>query len=119
MIQMSREKWSNCDSLDPQLSSSVPVNMCSSPLKRSIYIGIRSPLLLIRQETIDFYVEVMSTSKVDGSDSWTHKLWRDAKDGLVTKVSINGPYGSGFNDISDRTQILGIGSGTGIVRCSL
>lgn len=68
-----------------------------------------------REETIDFYVEVMSTSKVDGSDSWTHKLWRDAKDGLVTKVSINGPYGSGFNDISDRTQILGIGSGTGIV----
>ena len=52
---------------------------------------------------------------MDGSDSWTHKLWRYAKDGLVTKVSINGPYGSGFNDISDRTQILGIGSGTGIV----
>ena len=46
------------------------------------------------EEAIDFYVEVMSTSKVDGSDSWTHKLWRDAKDGLVTKVSINGPYGS-------------------------
>jgi predicted ferric reductase len=68
-----------------------------------------------REETIDIYVEVMSTSKVDGSDSWTHKLWRDARDGLVTKVSINGPYGSGFNDISDRTQILGIGSGTGIV----
>ena len=68
-----------------------------------------------REKTLDFYVEVMSTSKMDGSDSWTHKLWRDAKDGLVTKVSINGPYGSGFNDISDRTQILGIGSGTGIV----
>ena len=54
-----------------------------------------------REKTLDFYVEVMSTSKMDGSDSWTHKLWRDAKDGLVTKVSINGPYGSGFNDISD------------------
>ena len=67
------------------------------------------------EDTIDFYIEVMSTSRVDGPNSWTHKLWRAAQAGLVSKFRVNGPYGSGFNDIDDKTQIVAIGSGTGIV----
>ena len=57
----------------------------------------------------------MSTSRVDGANSWTNKLWRDAQDGFVSKMRINGPYGTGFNDIDDKTQIVAIGAGTGIV----
>lgn len=67
------------------------------------------------EDTINFYIEVMSTSGVDGANSWTHKLWRAAKSGFVSKIRVNGPYGSGFNDIDDKTQIVAIGSGTGIV----
>jgi predicted ferric reductase len=67
------------------------------------------------EDTIDFYIEVMSTSRVDGANSWTNKLWRDARDGFVSKMRINGPYGTGFNDIDDKTQIVAIGAGTGIV----
>lgn len=65
--------------------------------------------------TIDFFIEVMSASRMDGNDSWTHKLWRDIKAGFIPIVAINGPYGTGFNDIHDRTEIVAIGSGTGIV----
>ena len=67
------------------------------------------------EDTIDFYIEVMSTSRVDGANSWTHKLWHDARAGFVSKIRINGPYGTGFNDIEDKTQIVAIGAGTGIV----
>ena len=66
-------------------------------------------------ETIDFFIEVMSSSRMDGSDSWTHKLWRDIKSGFKPIVAVNGPYGTGFNNIQDQTEVIAIGSGTGIV----
>ena len=67
------------------------------------------------ENTIDFYIEVMSMSRVDGTNSWTSKLWRDAQSGFVSKIRINGPYGTGFNDVNDTAQIVAIGAGTGIV----
>jgi predicted ferric reductase len=66
-------------------------------------------------DTIDFLIEVMATSKVDGTDSWTHKLWRMIKAGDKPIVSIVGPYGTGFNDAKNQNEIVAIGSGTGIV----
>ena len=66
-------------------------------------------------DTIDFFMEVMSGSKVDGNDAWTSQLWRLIKTGEKPIVSVIGPYGTGFNDATDQTEIVAVGSGTGIV----
>jgi hypothetical protein len=67
------------------------------------------------EDTIDFFIEVMSASEVDGRDAWTAKLWRLLKTGDAPLVSVLGPYGTGFNDSHDQTEIVAVGSGTGIV----
>lgn len=54
-------------------------------------------------------------SRVDGVNSWMNKFWCDVWDGFVFKMCINGLYGIGFNDIDDKTEIVVIGVGTGIV----
>lgn len=66
-------------------------------------------------DTIDFFMEVMSGSKVDGHDAWTSQLWRLIKTGEKPFVSVIGPYGTGFNNAADQTEIVAVGSGTGIV----
>ena len=88
-------KWLNCESLDPQLrlpSWSTRVHRHQNhrfPLASVLhcFCSARKNARFLRRSYEHLFRRFRQL---------THKLWRDAKDGLVTKVSINGPYGSGF-----------------------
>jgi predicted ferric reductase len=73
------------------------------------------------EDTLDFFIEVMSKSRTDQNNSWTQQLWALQREKGVQKietnivVDINGAYGTGFNEAEDYMQICAIGSGTGIV----
>jgi predicted ferric reductase len=60
--------------------------------------------------TLDFYIEVFT-------GDWTQLLWENIRHNkhYVGAVNIMGPYGTGLGDTRDFTDMVALGTGTGIV----
>ena len=63
--------------------------------------------------TVEFYIEVFK-------DGWTEKLWDKLKknEGHRLTVELIGPYGTCLVNEPRYTNVVAIGSGTGIVPCT-
>ena len=61
---------------------------------------------------VEFYIEVF------GDGSWTDLLWSRLENSSKMYVELLGPYGTGLVKDPSYTNIVAIGSGTGIVPCT-